>query len=391
MHFFNHKIYFKKPKHTDFLIWDYINSGRLKSVIPNSYSISIIGTRPLGIYLHPKIILLSFFLLKDFKLGVCSNNLVGFLKDSLKQLQCIHIKACLVTINPKAVITGIDNCSRFAWLSKNCNSFPFIAIQNGLRLAYDSEDGHPYHVQHLFCFGQKEINDFPKMGYEVDNCYPVGSLLASRKFNMTMQQEPSKNDLLIVSCWRGNIGFSKDVQDSMKTMNIMDNLLAKYLKKSNLKATIMLRSERNGIDWFMPEIGYSEEDYYKLIYDNLVNIVEPNFKERNIYPAMQCSNLIVASFPTTCLIEAFSIGKKVLYTRFGDCDKKYYSDIPKEVIFSSNSNNENDFFNAIDELLLIKKENYISKYQQLMTYYNSFPKNYSTTEEIKIKIKHIIK
>ena len=109
MHFFNHKIYFKKPKHTDFLIWDYINSGRLKSVIPNSYSISIIGTRPLGIYLHPKIILLSLFLLKDFKLGVCSNNLVGFLKDSLKQLQCIHIKACLVNINPKAVISGIDN------------------------------------------------------------------------------------------------------------------------------------------------------------------------------------------------------------------------------------------------------------------------------------------
>ena len=228
------------------------------------------------------------------------------------------------------------------------------------------------------------------MNYEVNNFYPVGSLLASKYFNKDIQEAPSKNDLLIVSCWRGNIGFNKDVRDSMNTMRIMDNLLAKYLKMSNLKATIILRSER-GPDWFMPEIGNSEQGYYELIYGNLVQIVESNFNERNIYPTMQSSNLIIAAFPTTCLIEAFSNGKKVLYTRFGDCDERYYSDLPNEIIYSSDTNNEDNFFKKIDNLLLTKNESYVNQYQKLMSYYNSFPRNCSTEEEITTKIKDIIK
>ena len=141
----------------------------------------------------------------------------------------------------------------------------------------------------------------------------------------------------------------------------------------------------------MPEIGNSEQGYYELIYGNLVQIVESNFNERNIYPTMQSSNLIIAAFPTTCLIEAFSNGKKVLYTRFGDCDERYYSDLPNEIIYSSDTNNEDNFFKKIDNLLLTKNESYVNQYQKLMSYYNSFPRNCSTEEEITTKIKDIIK
>jgi hypothetical protein len=46
-------------------------------------------------------------------------------------------------------------------------------------------------------------------------------------------------------------------------MKISDNLISKYLSKRNLKAAIILRSERDGEHWYMPEIGSTEEQYFK--------------------------------------------------------------------------------------------------------------------------------
>ena len=93
-------------------------------------------------------------------------------------------------------------------------------------------------------------------------------------------------------------------------MRIMDVMLSRYLSKRDLRAAVILRAERNSIDWIMPEVGLSEEDYYKSIYSNKLEIIEVDFSERNIYPVMQSSDVIVAGFGTTCLIEAFSVGKK---------------------------------------------------------------------------------
>ncbi len=63
----------------------------------------------------------------------------------------------------------------------------------------------------------------------------------------------------------------------------------------------------------MTEIGMSEEDYFRSIYGDSIQIIDANFSARNIYPVMQRSDIVISGFATTCLIEAYAMGKKIIY------------------------------------------------------------------------------
>ena len=289
----------------------------------------------------------------------------------------------------KAIVTFTDNSVKFAWLSENFNVAPCIAIQNGFRLSYASDNECFYYCQHLFCFGEREIIDFPKLGYKVDHFYPVGSLFLSNKLGNRITYDDPVYDLLIVSCWRGNIGFAQDVADSMKAMRIMDKMLAKYFKSRNLKAAVILRSERDSDDWVMPEIGMSEEDYYISIYGNSIEIIDANFAERNIYPVMQNADLIIAGFSTTCLVEAYAMKKKVLYANFCGTDK-YHVDFKSEIVFQSSGNDYVQFERRLDNLLSCPHDDYIKQHKDLMNYYIQMPNSGCVREVIKMKINDIV-
>jgi len=57
-----------------------------------------------------------------------------------------------------------------------------------------------------------------------------------------------------VSSWRENIGFNQEVRDTMEAMRRMDIQLAKYIRNRKVKAAIILRNEKDGPHWFMPEL-----------------------------------------------------------------------------------------------------------------------------------------
>ena len=192
-----------------------------------------------------------------------------------------------------------------------------------------------------------------------------------------------------MSCWRGNIGFTQDVQDSMKSMELMDRALFHYLRTRNLKAAVISRSERDTVDWVMPDMGCSEEEYYKSIYGDSIKFIDSNFAERNVYTEMLKSRVILAAFATTCLFEAFGWGKKVLYANF--CEKeKYFADVSEEILFNYTGNNQEHFFSVLDDLIAFDSDDYIEEYRHLMRDYMNFPSNSTTTNVIKDKIKEII-
>ena len=159
------------------------------------------------------------------------------------QILCIYILANLKSMNPKSIVTSIDNCCKFAWLSKNLKNIPCIAIQNGFRLSYDANPDYSYYCNHLFSFGYREEEVYPKLNYKVDHFYPVGSLSLANNYCSELSEIIPIYDLLIVSCWRGNIGYQQDVVDSMRGMRIMDTFLAKYLRNKYLKVAVILRRE----------------------------------------------------------------------------------------------------------------------------------------------------
>jgi hypothetical protein len=392
MNFFPTTLSFSCEKYKDIIIFDEVNSSLIKKVIPDNHSHSIYKTRPIKIAITFKIILNFFLNLKLIKIFEQFSSNKGFLKNILWQFLCIYIKSYIEIVKPKAVITSIDNCTKFAWLSKHIKNIPFIAIQNGFRLSYDLNN-NLYHCQHLFCFGDFEVENFPKREWTVDNFYPVGSAFASMNFEDKYGDMIHKNefDILVVSCWRGNIGFGQDVQDSMNAMRLFDLEFAAYLKKRNLKAAVILRSERNSDQWVMPEIRSSEEDYFKSIYEDTIEIIDTNFSIKNIYPLMEKSKMVISGFCSTSLLEAFGIGKKILYCDYTN-QSKYFCDFDPAITFTKNKNSPMDTLEKrLDELIDMPSPEYKKCYSELMKYYQSSDKSIPTHEIIKMNIDRIIK
>jgi len=382
------RIHFSKPDSTDIIIFDETNSNQVELVIPESLTVSIFKIRPMEFYITPRILFSFIRNLKyfTFRNSVASNR--GWSYKILWQLRCIYIKADLISRNPKAIITSIDNSGNFGWLSENYHLAPCIAIQNGFRLTYDSNLQSKYYCQHLFCFGEREVKDYPKLGYKVDHFHPVGSLNLSLNFDSQLCDIKPIYDLLVVSCWRGNIGYAKDVEDSMKAMRLMDESLARYLQNRALKTAVIMRSERDSDQWVMPEIGMSEEDYYKSIYGDLIEIIDVHFIERNVYPVMQSAEVIVAGFSTTCLIEAYAMRKKVLYMNFCG-NNKYHCDFKSEILFEAHDDKSPSFESRLNDLLEISSQEYVMKHEETMKYYMEDPLD-SPKDRIRKEINEII-
>ncbi|MDB4619142.1 hypothetical protein OAH15_00475 [bacterium] len=382
------RVHFSKPGSADIIIFDETNSNQVELVIPESLTVSIFKMRPMELYITPRILASFIRNLKyfTFRNGVASNR--GWFYKIFWQLVCIYIKADLISRNPKAIITSIDNSGNFGWLSENYHLAPCVAIQNGFRLTYDSNSQSKYYCQHLFCFGEREVNDYPKLGYKVDHFHPVGSLNLSLNFDSQLCDIKPIYDLLVVSCWRGNIGYAKDVEDSMKAMRLMDETLAQYLQNRDLKTAVIMRSERDSDQWVMPEIGMSEEDYYKSIYGDLIELIDVNFIERNVYPVMQSAEVIVAGFSTTCLIEAYAMRKKVLYMNFCGSNK-YHRDFKSEILFEAHDDKSPSFESRLNDLLEISSQEYVMKHEETMKYYMGDPLD-SPKDRIRKEINEII-
>jgi len=382
------RVHFSKPGSADIIIFDETNSNLIELVIPKGLTVSIFKTRPVEVHITPIIILCFFKNLKYLELTNSSESDKNLFYRIFFQLLCIYIKADLMSRNPKAIITSIDNCTKFAWLSESFNQAPCIAIQNGFRLTYDSNSQSKYYCQHLFCFGEREVIDYPKLGYKVDHFHPVGSLNSSLNFDSQLCDIKPIYDLLVVSCWRGNIGYAKDVEDSMKAMCLMDETLAQFLQNRDLKTAVIMRSERDSDQWVMPEIGMSEEDYYKSIYGDLIEIIDVNFNERNVYPVMQSAEVIIAGFSTTCLIEAYAMRKKILYMNFCG-NNKYHRDFKPEILFEVHDDKSPSFESRLNALLEISSQEYVMKHEETMKYYMGDPLD-SPKDRIRKEINEII-
>ena len=379
------RVIFGDPRPADVLIFDEVNSQYVSQAINKKYSIGIFNVRPEDIFIGPRVFLHFLRLLPGIRFKEIKSSERGWLIGLFRQLKLIYFTACFVTIRPKAIVTLIDNSGDFHWFSKNFRKFPFIAIQNGSRLSFVAEEASGYYLQHFFSFGEYEKDQFPRIGYKAENFYPVGSLIASLHFEVP-EKISKKYDILIISAWRGNIGFQQDVKDTMRSMRIMDELLAKYLGERNYKAGIVLRSTREGDHWYIPEIGSNEEEYYKSIYTGRAEIIDTDFKKRNIFPLMQQSGFIIACLTST-VVEGFGIGKKALFCNFTGTGI-YHEDFDSAIV--TTDSDYDVFSKKLDSIINMPQKEYDRQHKALEQYYMSFPASTSTEQAIADKIDEII-
>jgi hypothetical protein len=168
-------------------------------------------------------------------------------------------------------------------------------------------------------------------------------------------------------------------------MTKMDTLLAKYISINKIKAAVILRTEINSNDFFMKEIG-NEIDYFKKIYKDAVEIIENNFYKRVIYKNMQNAEVITSCL-SSALIEAYGIGKKIMYFNFTNSNK-YHCDLDRLIV--SSPVNWESFRDTMDSIFKIRNEDYCKLHQKNMKKMMSLDSNRNICDVIQHKIDEII-
>ena len=225
------------------------------------------------------------------------------LRQLLTELINNYRLATLQYINPKIVITFIDNSGLFHWLSKNYSDIEYFAIQNGNRINKQLEKSDYFYHDHFFCFGDYEKEQYRKYNIFANNYYyPVGSFLAD--YNSSGEQKLNY-DLCIASVWPAS---NKAELDSIQ---LMDNYVARYIKEFDIKVIIALRTNDTFNKRSHKYFGNykSEKDYYIKIYSNSVLLHERNQNNLSVYDIMDSSEVTIG-FLTTTIREAYGRGKK---------------------------------------------------------------------------------
>ena len=327
-----------------YIIFDCVNSEILSKILPKNETY-IISARINKI----KIILFNsatiFFLIKNiFKRSITVNYFISLINQ----------------INPKFVITTIDNSATFSILTKYFeNKIKFIAIQNGTRgQIFDDINNHNkiFYFTDYMGLGDFDLELMKKKKIKVKNYFPIGSLKNSyyKNFISTKKNEIKKKyDICFIgkTIFRDNNFLpSKRAESTLKLIN----LLSIYVKKYNKSIVIQSKSKFNVKE--------------KKLYDSLFN--KTNYKiswfdPKNFtsYKNVSDSSLIVGA-PSTLLREA-SINPNTKILCF-DVEKSGRH--PFSGVNYINTISYKNFETKLNLLLKMKYNNYIRKLNYSLNY-----------------------
>ena len=200
------KITFKKPNNKNLVVFDGMSYQDLVYVL-NDFEYSIIENRKDRI----KEINLSIHLL--------ANSILYFYKIIIKNklnLNTLYCYALIRIINPKVIITSIDNSVQFFQISKLLeNNYFIMSIQKSNALDYTITDyrlkkklskldfNSKVYIPNWFCFGEEEIKLSKEWNLDIKNFYKCGSIRSSNYFyhlkknNIEIQKD--KFDICLIS------------------------------------------------------------------------------------------------------------------------------------------------------------------------------------------------
>jgi len=238
-------------------------------------------------------------------------------KYLIQKLYQIYILACIKKTNAKVVITFIDNSTFAQQLSRIDNERSYFFVQNGTRTLGCVRDilplpPHPQSVismTNFFCFGDRDINLFSSHGHQVDNFFPVGSLITGCYKNIFASKRRKKFDICLISQWDKNylgnteqetsLAYDSRIGAGIKKLNFF---LKKFINETNITLVVCLRHDNH----------QDEIDFYKRLFGNKIVIAKSNYYNFSSYLIADQSRLLIA-LNSTLLAEAFSWGNKVLW------------------------------------------------------------------------------
>ena len=339
----------------DIVILDSTNSHYITEYILKGLQYHIFNLNTKKIHFNLNVVYYYFISIKllDFKNLKKSEKKF---REVLKQLRYIYFLSCLKTINPKVVISFIDNSQEIHWLSRKLKSAAFFAIQNGNRPKFQLDNKQKQFHKHFFSFGNNDVDRYKRFGHTIERAYPVGSLKAGI-YKMKSKNINIVYDISVISQYEEELFQKTKYEDRVKwnSMAMMHTFLGKYIAEYNLKSAIVLRG-------FNPDISGEKLYFDKFYKNNVIRIINDDTKMSS-YIAMDQSNVIIDFF-STASIEAFGWGKKILLCDFTNSND--YNDYHPLIVFKEA--NYEVFKERVNNLRFENSEDYKKRTKEYASY-----------------------
>ena len=397
------KFIFKTPKKHDLILWDDVSFNDMKNVI-SGFNYFILQTRTdkiTKVYISFKIFRNIF---KNFSKG---------------NLFTAYLVSLIELIEPKVVITNIDNSFKFSEVAKILEKkMIFIAVQNAKRyelLEFDylynkkkvkHKHFKDFYIPNLFCFGDYERELYKKLNIIVKNIYPVGNLRWANFLNHIKYENDShekyNSDICLISEYapasplHGTEALDKHTQKKLNNPKLPENInfvrgcvgvvkyTIKFCIRNNMKLIIPLKRDKK----YSPKSHKVEYEFYKRnLEKDEFDYFQKNFLEKerdnfSSYRAVLNSKVAVAK-GSTLLFDKLGTGGKILSCNLTKADMYNF---PISGICSLNNCTYLEFEKRLLEIYSISSEDFLSKIDKKPDYVMKFNKSNSTINLIMEKL-----
>ncbi len=395
------KFIFKTPKKHDLILFDDVSFFDMKNVISgfNYFILQVRTEQVTKVYISFKIFRNIF---KNFSKG---------------NLFTAYLVSLIELIEPKVVITNIDNSVKFSDVAKILEKkMIFIAVQNAKRyelLEFDylyntQKIKHnflkKYYIPNLFSFGDHEKELYKKLNIIVKNIYPVGNLrwanfLKHIKYENDSHEKYNSDICLIseyvgTSCFHATSALDKHEKKKINNPKLPENIniergyakIVKYTIKfcirNNMKLIIPLKRERK-YSLKSPEVEY--EFYKRNLEKEEFDYFQKKFKERSNFSSYRAvlNSKVAVGMASTLLFDKLGIGGKILSCNLSKVDMYNF---PISGICSLNNCTYLEFEKRLLEIYSISSEDFFSKIDKNPDYVMKFNKSNSTIDLIREKL-----
>ena len=379
---FKVKLIFKNPKKYDLVLFDDTSKVDFKNFIFN-YNYFILPVR-----------------VENFsKIYFSSKILKKILKNYNGSLMTSYLVSLIEVINPKIVITNIDNSFKFSEIAKKLEKkISFVAIQNAARYGpveskylrkkkLFSYFNQKIYIPNFFCFGQYEIDQFKLYKIKIKKFFSIGSLRLANFIKYTKERKirlkKNKYDIVLLS---ESPHIQREIfqDNSFKDkLCMLEKFTIKFCLKHNMKFKFLWRGGvhyKNEINFYKKYLNKKELDYLKN------NSVVRKKNGLTSYFGLFESNILVG-FRSTLLREKLAISGKILSVSLSSTR---VWDFPIKGICSINNCSFQEFEKRLLNIYAISKQSYFSKIKKNRFYTMSFDKRISTIEIIKNQINYLM-
>lgn len=332
-----------------------------------------------------------------FSLGLIKNLIFNYFSLKKKfNFSTIYVFSILELINPKVVLTFIDNSEIFSNLAILLEKkIVFLAIQNAARYdfirnkyLFDKKKirhnpNKNFYLPHYISLGKIEQEDSKKYNLKIKNIYPLGSLrfanflheikiknikLEKNKYDICLISEPAKNDKKIFGMDSIEEGFIKLIEFTIK------------FSIENKKKFIFIQKKKRG-PLKDVEINYYKNCLNKHDFNYLLqNSIEKN--DSSSYQTIFESHVAIGR-QSTMLREKLGYGEKILSANYSDTSS---FEFPISGICKTNDQNYKKFEERLKKILALDIENYFKLINKDKDYVMVFSREESTISKIRKKL-----